>query len=70
MNEKIKFHVSPEEMECLDLKFGAPNADNNDLNYDEMLALAASSDCQDLEPGDLVWAKLTGMLDYEKYANY
>ncbi|KAM0944167.1 putative [histone H3]-lysine(4) N-trimethyltransferase [Dioscorea sansibarensis] len=60
LNEKIKFHVSPEEMECLDLKFGAPNVDNNDLNYDEMLALAASSDCQDLEPGDLVWAKLTG----------
>ncbi|KAJ0989001.1 hypothetical protein J5N97_007357 [Dioscorea zingiberensis] len=61
LNEKIKFHVSPQEVECLGLKYGAQNADNTDLNYDEMLALAASSfDCQDLEPGDLVWAKLTG----------
>lgn len=29
---------------------------------DEMLAMAAVlNDCQDLEPGDLVWAKLTGI---------
>ncbi|KAG4937609.1 hypothetical protein JHK85_052528 [Glycine max] len=37
--------------------------DNNVSDYDveEMLALAASlDDCQDFEPGDIIWAKLTG----------
>lgn len=61
MDEKIKFHISSEEMHRLNLKYDVSSMEKNGLNYNEMLALAASfDDCQDLEPGDLVWAKLTG----------
>lgn len=61
-NEKIKFHISCEEMQKLNLKCGVPNMEQKALNYDELLGLAVSfHDCQDLEPGDLVWAKLTGI---------
>lgn len=52
--EMIKFYISREEMELLNLKFGT-----ND--YNEMVALAASFEgCQDFEPRDIIWAKLTG----------
>ncbi|KAK9159716.1 hypothetical protein Syun_006057 [Stephania yunnanensis] len=58
--EKIKFHVSEDEMERLKLK-PSLTKEENILDYDEMAALAASfDDCQDLEPGDIIWAKLTG----------
>lgn len=61
LEEKIKFHISPEEMQHLNLKYDVSSIEKKGLNYNEMLALAASFDeCQDLEPGDLVWAKLTG----------
>lgn len=46
-------------MKCRNLKFGISNL--NKRGYDELLALAASlHDYQGLDPGDLVWAKLTG----------
>ncbi|XP_019707927.1 histone-lysine N-methyltransferase TRX1 [Elaeis guineensis] len=59
--EKIKFQISCEEMQKLNLKCGVHNMEKKALNYNELLGLAVSfHDCQDLEPGDLVWAKLTG----------
>ncbi|KAK6255362.1 hypothetical protein SCA6_016667 [Theobroma cacao] len=59
--EKLKFHVSHEEMECLNLSFSVNSTDDDGYDYDEMVALAASlDDCQELEPGDIIWAKLTG----------
>uniref|UniRef100_A0A0E0LYM7 Histone-lysine N-methyltransferase n=1 Tax=Oryza punctata TaxID=4537 RepID=A0A0E0LYM7_ORYPU len=58
-DERIKFSVSSEEMKCRNLKFGISNL--NKKGYDELLALAVSlHDYQGLDPGDLVWAKLTG----------
>ncbi|XP_039054780.1 histone-lysine N-methyltransferase ATX2-like [Hibiscus syriacus] len=60
-NEKLKFHVSHEEMERLNLRFNVDSTNNGCYDYDEMVALAASQDdCQELEPGDVIWAKLTG----------
>lgn len=62
-NENIRFHVSRDELKHLKLNF-AKVRDNNvsDYNVEEMLALAASlDDCQDFEPGDIIWAKLTGL---------
>ncbi|OWM70979.1 hypothetical protein CDL15_Pgr013160 [Punica granatum] len=59
--EKIKFFISPEEMQHLNLKYGTKNADTDSLSYDEMVVLAAGwDDSQELDPGDIVWAKLTG----------
>ncbi|XP_078433868.1 histone-lysine N-methyltransferase TRX1-like isoform X2 [Wolffia australiana] len=56
--ERIRFYVSRSEIRLLKLK-GISEKDTT-VN-DEMLAMAAVlNDCQDLEPGDLVWAKLTG----------
>ncbi|KAJ8774382.1 hypothetical protein K2173_011631 [Erythroxylum novogranatense] len=61
LDEKIKFFLSHEEMVNLNLKFNMTCTDADSNNYDEMVALAASlDDCQDLEPGDIIWAKLTG----------
>ncbi|KAJ4841207.1 hypothetical protein Tsubulata_043984 [Turnera subulata] len=60
-NEKVKFCISREEMERLDLSLSVKNSDGDIYDYDEMVVLAASlDDCQDLEPGDIIWAKLTG----------
>lgn len=62
-NENIKYHVSRDDMKRLKLSY-AKVRDNNVSDYDveEMLAMAASlDDCQDFEPGDIVWAKLTGL---------
>lgn len=62
-NERIKFYISQEEMDCLKLSFSINNVDNDGYDYDEMVVLAASlDDCQELEPGDIIWAKLTGVL--------
>lgn len=64
-NEKIKFHLSCVEMKDLCLKCGVPNLEKKGLNYNELLALALNfHDCQGLEPGELVWAKLTGMCKF------
>jgi len=62
-NENVKYHVSRNDMECLKLSYAKVHDNNvSDYNVEEMLALAASmNDCQDFEPGDIVWAKLTGI---------
>lgn len=61
-NERLKFHVSHEEMEHLNLSCSIDSTKDDDHDYDEMVALAASrDDCQELEPGDIIWAKLTGL---------
>ncbi|KAK4778260.1 hypothetical protein SAY87_018447 [Trapa incisa] len=59
--EKIKFFTSPEEMQRLNLKHGSKSTATDSLSYDEMVVLAAGwDDFQELESGDIVWAKLTG----------
>lgn len=61
-DERIKFSISSEEMKSLNLKFGISNLDKK--GHDELLALAVSfHDYQGLDPGDLVWAKITGSLN-------
>lgn len=62
-NEKIKFFVSPEEMQHLNLRYGVkikiPDGEVQD--FDEMVALAAGlEDFQDFQTRDIVWAKLAG----------
>ncbi|KAL1323025.1 hypothetical protein HN51_068043 [Arachis hypogaea] len=61
-NENVKFHISREEMKRLNLNYGKVRDSNvSDCDVEEMLAMAASlNDCQQFEPGDIVWAKLTG----------
>ncbi|CAN1170991.1 Histone-lysine N-methyltransferase ATX2 [Linum perenne] len=59
--EKAKFYISREEMEQLNLSYSTRSTNGGSQEYEEMVVLAASlDDCQDLEPGDLIWAKLTG----------
>ncbi|CAH2059896.1 unnamed protein product [Thlaspi arvense] len=59
--EMIKFFVSREEMELLDLKFCTNDVSVGAHDYDEMVVLAATLEgCQDFEPGDIIWAKLAG----------
>ncbi|TVU10902.1 hypothetical protein EJB05_44457 [Eragrostis curvula] len=58
-DERIKFSISSEEMKSLNLKFGISNQDKK--GHDELVALAFSvHDYQSRDPGDLVWAKITG----------
>lgn len=60
-NERVKFYISQEEMESLNLSCSLKNMDSDVYDYNEMVVLAASlDDCQELEPGDIIWAKLTG----------
>lgn len=60
-NERIKFYISGEEMESLNLSCSRNNVDSDVYDYNEMVVLAASlDDCQEVEPGDIIWAKLTG----------
>ncbi|ESQ36336.1 hypothetical protein EUTSA_v10006646mg [Eutrema salsugineum] len=59
--EMIKYFISREEMELLNLKFGSNDVAVGGQDYDEMVVLAASFEgCQDFEPRDIIWAKLTG----------
>ncbi|CAL1404614.1 unnamed protein product, partial [Linum trigynum] len=59
--EKVKFFVSREEMEELKLSYITRSTSDGSQEYEEMVVLAASlDDCQELEPGDVIWAKLTG----------
>ena len=61
-NEKVMFFISGEEMERLNLSVCIQSTDVDRNYYNEMVVLAASlDDCQDLEPGDIIWAKLTGL---------
>lgn len=49
-------------MESLNLSYSLKSMDNDVYDYNEMVVLAASlDDCQELEPGDIIWAKLTGV---------
>ncbi|KAF8651034.1 hypothetical protein HU200_063638 [Digitaria exilis] len=58
-DERIKFSISSQEMKSLNLNIGISNQDKK--GHDELLALAVSfHDYQGLDPGDLVWAKITG----------
>ena len=60
-NENVKFYISRDEMESLNLSRSLKNVDSDVSDYNELVVLAASlDDCQELEPGDIVWAKLTG----------
>ncbi|KAI3459724.1 hypothetical protein Pfo_016387 [Paulownia fortunei] len=60
-NERIKFHVSFEEMQSLKLKFRDKSSEADGIDVNEMMVLAASlDDCQEIETGDIIWAKLTG----------
>ncbi|KAK1439506.1 hypothetical protein QVD17_05325 [Tagetes erecta] len=59
--ERLKFHVSPEEIKCLNLTCDLHCSETDDLDVNEMIVLAANlDDCHDIEPGDIIWAKLTG----------
>lgn len=59
--ERIKFHVSPEDIKCLELTCDLHCSETDDLDVNEMIVLAANlDDCHDIEPGDIIWAKLTG----------
>lgn len=61
-NEKVKFYISHEEMQRLNLSCSVKSMDGDVYDYNEMVVLAASlDDCQELEPGDIIWAKLTGL---------
>ncbi|XP_060181088.1 histone-lysine N-methyltransferase ATX2-like [Lycium barbarum] len=60
-NERIKFSVSLEEMNRLKLRPSDTSPETDAIDVDEMVVLAASlEDCEALEPGDIIWAKLTG----------
>lgn len=49
-NEKIKFFVSPEEMQHLNLSHGVGNSKTDNLDINEMVVLAASlDDCHELD---------------------
>jgi hypothetical protein len=59
--EKIKFLISRDDMELLNMKFGTNDVVVDGQDYDELVILAASfEECQDFEPRDIIWAKLTG----------
>ncbi|KAK4422058.1 Histone-lysine N-methyltransferase ATX2 [Sesamum alatum] len=60
-NERIKFHISSEEMASLKLKFREKSSEADGIDVNELMVLAASlDDCQETETGDIIWAKLTG----------
>ncbi|GJZ89570.1 histone-lysine N-methyltransferase ATX2-like protein isoform X1 [Tanacetum coccineum] len=59
--ERIKFHVSLEEMKCLRLTCDLHCSETDDLDVNKMIVLTANlDDCHDIELGDIIWAKLTG----------
>ncbi|KAL7177050.1 hypothetical protein ACSBR2_030388 [Camellia fascicularis] len=59
-NETVKFYISHDELEQLNLSCNIKTSDR-DIDFNEMVMLAASfNDCHELGPGDIVWAKITG----------
>lgn len=49
-------------MQRLKLSYCLHSSDTDGLDVDEMVAFAASlDDYHELEPGDIIWAKVTGM---------
>ncbi|TXG72916.1 hypothetical protein EZV62_001495 [Acer yangbiense] len=60
-NEDVKFYMSQDDMDRLKLSPSVNNMDNNGYDFNELVVLAASLDnCQEIEAGDIIWAKLTG----------
>ncbi|CAI9117365.1 OLC1v1018743C1 [Oldenlandia corymbosa var. corymbosa] len=60
-NEKTKFHISLEEMQLSKLRSSDNCSDGDGIDVNELMVLAASlDDCGELEPGEVIWAKLTG----------
>ncbi|PSS23999.1 Histone-lysine N-methyltransferase [Actinidia chinensis var. chinensis] len=60
-NERIKFYVSRDQMQRLNLSYSIKSSDADGLDFSEMVVLAASfEDCHELGPGDIIWAKLPG----------
>ena len=61
--ERIKFHISLKEMQSMGLKLCEKSPEADELDANEMMVLAATldDDCQEIETGDLIWAKLTGL---------
>ncbi|KAG6419853.1 hypothetical protein SASPL_116365 [Salvia splendens] len=62
-NERIKFYISSKEMQIMELKLYEKSPEADELDANEMIVLAATldDDCQEIETGDLIWAKLTGL---------
>ena len=59
-DEQIKFHISKDEMKKLNLR-GNTCMTGDDPDYSQLIGLAATVDeSRELEPGDIIWAKLTG----------
>lgn len=49
-------------MRRLQLTYSACSSDSDSVDINEMAVLAASlEDCHELAPGDILWAKLSGM---------
>lgn len=49
-------------MQRLKLSYSVCSSDTDSIDVNEMVVLAASlDDCHELDPGDIIWAKLTGM---------
>lgn len=62
--ERMKFNISAAEMLQLNLKCGSTNLEKN--LHNELIGLAMNfHDCQDLDPGDVVWAKITGIFQLQ-----
>ncbi|KAL1561344.1 histone-lysine N-methyltransferase ATX2-like [Salvia divinorum] len=61
-NERMKFYISSKEMQSMELKLCEKSSEADELDANEMMVLAATldDDCQEIETGDLIWAKLTG----------
>ncbi|KZV49411.1 trithorax [Dorcoceras hygrometricum] len=60
-NERFKFYVYHEEMDSLKLTCLENSSETDVIDVNEMMVLAASlDDCQVVECGDMIWAKLTG----------
>lgn len=60
-NESIKFYISRDEMLRLNLSYKIGTPDSDGLEFNEMVALAASFDeCHELALGDIIWAKIAG----------
>ncbi|KAJ8422635.1 hypothetical protein Cgig2_028506 [Carnegiea gigantea] len=58
-DEQIKFHISKDEMKKLNLR-GNTCMNGDDPDYSQLIGLAATVDeSRELEPGDIIWAKLT-----------
>lgn len=59
-NEQVKLYMSGEEMQKLNIE-GNKCMNVNIPDYNQLIGLAAMVDeSQELEPGEIIWAKLSG----------